>query len=352
MPSLPKGYMPKTYLHHFALVSLAAVWAVHPVTSARLMMCPGALSGAADDPRDHDWQPARRLRPISGHLTRTHHPGPAAETHPAQLRTRSRHRRRSARGRGVAARHRLRARPCRDWPPRARRRPVPTRRPIGPRHAGPTGRPSLLRHRRTRRTRTYGRPRPGVRACRVPISRHRRTRQQRHPPGHADEYQVEQANRHKPAILPGQRPLRVAYSQVSQLCLVLEPHTPSAIGDRPTVNSRRAIPSASARCGHFLPSRHGNHHTCRVTREPAKTIRSRRHGLNSPQIIGGTSRPTVTSGARRRRGCFRGVLTAANDQEARHDLFPRPIVIGIAERSASLPLPNSGRPNQPSRTIG
>lgn len=137
----------------------------------------------------------------------------------------------------------------------------------------------------------------------------------------ADEHQVEQANRHKPAILPVQRPPRLAYSQVSYLCPVLEPHThrPSAIGRL----SIHGAPYHPRRHGAGTASRPGmgNHHTCRVTREPAKTTRSRRHGLNSPQIIARTSRPAVTNGARRRRGCFRGVLSAANDQEAAMTYF-------------------------------
>jgi hypothetical protein len=95
----------------------------------------------------------------------------------------------------------------------------------------------------------------------------------------------------------------------------------AAAGDIGRLSIHGAPPSASARCGPFLLSRHGNHHTCRVTREPAKTTRSRRHGLNSPQIIARTSRPTVANGARRRRGCFRGVLSAANDQEAAMTYF-------------------------------
>jgi hypothetical protein len=32
--------------------------------------------------------------------------------------------------------------------------------------------------------------------------------------------------------------------------------------------------------------------------------------------------------------------------------FPQPIVISTAGRSASLPLPDSGRPDQPNRTTG
>ena len=57
--------------------------------------------------------------------------------------------------------------PGRDRPARTRRRPLPARRPGRRRPAVPTGRPPLLRHHRSRRTRTRRRPWPGVRACAV-----------------------------------------------------------------------------------------------------------------------------------------------------------------------------------------
>ena len=56
------------------------------------------------------------------------------------------------------------------------------------------------------------------------VLRRRRTCQQRHPAGQADEDQVEHPYRHKPAILPAQRPPPQANPQVSHLCPVLEPH--------------------------------------------------------------------------------------------------------------------------------
>jgi hypothetical protein len=54
--------------------------------------------------------------------------------------------------------------PGRDGPARLGRRPVPSRCPARRRHAVPTGRPSLLRHHRSRRTRTCRRLEPGVRS--------------------------------------------------------------------------------------------------------------------------------------------------------------------------------------------
>ena len=57
------------------------------------------------------------------------------------------------------------------------------------------------------------------------VPRRRRPRQQDHPANEADEDKVNQSYRHKPAILPAGRSARQAYSQVSHLCPVLEPHT-------------------------------------------------------------------------------------------------------------------------------
>ena len=56
------------------------------------------------------------------------------------------------------------------------------------------------------------------------VPRRRRACQQRHPPGQADEHQVQHPYHHKPAILPVRPLSRLAYSQVSQVCLVSEPH--------------------------------------------------------------------------------------------------------------------------------
>jgi hypothetical protein len=66
------------------------------------------------------------------------------------------------------------------------------------------------------------------------VLRRRRTCQQRHPPGQADEHQIQHPYHHKPAILPVQRPSRLAYSQVSYLCPVMKPHRRSSWGHRST----------------------------------------------------------------------------------------------------------------------
>ena len=79
--------------------------------------------------------------------------------------TRSRRGRRSAGSRRVAARHRLRPRPRHHRPAPTRWRPVPARRPARRRHAVPAGRPPLLRHHRSRRTRTRRCPEFRVRPC-------------------------------------------------------------------------------------------------------------------------------------------------------------------------------------------
>ena len=76
-----------------------------------------------------------------------------------------RHGRRPAGSRRLAARHRLRPRPRRHRPAPARRRPVPARRPARRRPAVPAGRPPLLRHHRSRRTRTRRHPELRVRPC-------------------------------------------------------------------------------------------------------------------------------------------------------------------------------------------
>ncbi len=52
----------------------------------------------------------------------------------------------------------------------------------------------------------------------------RRSRQQRQPSGQPDEHQIQHPYPQKPAILPAERPSPLAYSQVSYLYTVLEPH--------------------------------------------------------------------------------------------------------------------------------
>ena len=71
--------------------------------------------------------------------------------------------RRSARGRRVAARHRLPPRTRRHRPARPGRRPLPPRRPARRTHAVPPGRAPLLRRHRGRRTRPRPHPDPRVR---------------------------------------------------------------------------------------------------------------------------------------------------------------------------------------------
>ena len=95
--------------------------------------------------------------PAAGHTSRRRRTGTQPGTY-------SRRRRRSAGSRRMAARHRLRVRPGRDGLPPTRRRPLPARCSARRRPAVPAGRPPLLRHHRSRRTRTRRCPDPGVRA--------------------------------------------------------------------------------------------------------------------------------------------------------------------------------------------
>jgi hypothetical protein len=112
------------------------------------------------------------------------------------------------------------------------------------------------------------------------VLRRRRTRQHHHPPCQPDEYQIQHPHRHKPAILPAQRPERQAYSQVNNLYPRFG--TPQVTDPANLAAQHRVVVPEHQEfgiLGHLTPGQH--HHTAEQTAHEQVDAREDHSGMIS-----------------------------------------------------------------------